>query len=675
MEKVPNALIHSVSPYLLQHAYNPVQWFPWSEAALQKARDENKLVIISIGYSSCHWCHVMEHESFEDEEVATVMNKSFVCIKVDREERPDIDQLYMDAVQLMTGRGGWPLNMITLPDQRPIYGGTYFPKEQWRNVLLQLAAFWRNDPQKCFEYAEELTEGVKRMGRVALVPDDHDRSFPSHSDILDRWSKQWDREEGGSLRAPKFPMPDSLRYLLAAAEVTGRTDAKEHVFLTLDKMAMGGIYDQIGGGFARYSVDMIWKVPHFEKMLYDNAQLISLYCDAWKLSGKKLYQEVVEETMDFILREMTSPSGGFYSALDADSEGVEGKFYCWNPDDLKFLSQDDFHFAVRYFNINENGYWEHDRYIPLRIKSDEEMAEALNIPVTQLRDKVQQLKKQLLEIRDQRIRPGLDHKILCSWNALMLSACLDAYSTFGNEEWKQLAIRNLTFIRNHFLQNDLLKHSAVEKEGKVLVSIDGFLEDYAFFVDALIRFHAVAPALETLSLAKKLSATVIRLFDDPETGFFWFSAAGQDQLIARKQDVQDNVMPSSNAVMSHNLLRLSRLTGDMTNEEKVLKCLRTLREDIVKSTPWYSRWAMVFLMLQQATEIEVAGDNAAIVMKEMLEAYLPFAVFEQCLSAERDSKSRYQPDKTLIYVCRDKACFPPVNTVAEGVRLASDYIK
>lgn len=673
MERTPNALIHASSPYLQQHAYNPVEWYPWNEWSLTKAREENKLLLISIGYSSCHWCHVMEKESFEDEEVATVMNRSFVCIKVDREERPDIDQLYMDAVQLMTGRGGWPLNVIALPDQRPIYGGTYFPKEQWRNVLLQLAAFWKNDPEKCEEYASELTEGVQRMGRVALIDDHHDRSFPDHAEMLDGWSKQWDRTEGGSLRAPKFPMPDSLRYLLAAAVVTKNDDAVGQVKLTLDKMAMGGICDQIGGGFARYSVDMIWKVPHFEKMLYDNAQLISLYCDAWKLTGSELYREVVEQSMKFIQREMMSTSGGFYSALDADSEGVEGKFYCWNPDQLKDFSDEDRQFIIRYYNINENGYWEHDLYIPLRKMTDDEIALAWGWNSEALRLKKEEVQSKMLKLREQRVRPGLDYKILCSWNALMLSACLDAYFAFGVQEYKEMAERNYNFICSYMLKNDQLLHSAVEKEGQVHASIDGFLDDYAFLIEALLKFHAIDDSHKYLALANRLTNAVLAKFDDPETGFFWFGQDGPGQLISRKQEVQDNVIPSSNAVMSHNLLRLSRLTGDMTNENRVLKCLRTLREDIQRSTPWYSRWAMVYLEAQQGTEIEVYGEHSGGVMKSLLKAYLPLAVFTQCNNAVDDRKSRFKKEEDLIYVCRDKSCFAPTTSADEAISQAKDY--
>jgi uncharacterized protein YyaL (SSP411 family) len=674
MERIPNALIHSSSPYLLQHAYNPVQWFPWGEEALKKARDENKLLIISVGYSSCHWCHVMEHESFEDEEVATVMNKSFVCVKVDREERPDIDQIYMDAVQLMTQRGGWPLNVIALPDQRPIYGGTYFPKEQWRNVLLQLAAFWRNDPAKCNEYAEELTEGMQRLGKVAAIVDDGNRSFPDISDMLDRWSRQWDQEEGGHLRAPKFPMPDSLRYLLAAAEVTGNTAARNHVLLTLKKMALGGINDQIGGGFARYSTDMIWKVPHFEKMLYDNAQLISLYADAYKLTGDPLWLEVVNETMQFIAREMTSPAGGFYSALDADSEGVEGKFYCWNPDEIFDIFGDEAPLVIRYFNINEKGYWEHDFYIPLRETDDATFAKQENLDVEILKQNVLRWKRKLLEMREHRVRPGLDYKILCSWNALMLAACFDAFAVSGDARWKQMGETNLDFLLRHFLTGDgRLLHTAHETQGRVTATIDGFLEDYAFVIEALLKIQAFLPERNLLPVAEKLINTTLRDFVDESSGFFWFTGQLGEQLVTRRQEVQDNVIPSSNAVMSHNLLRWSRLSGDMTNENRVLKCLRTLRDDISRSTPWYSRWAMVWLELEHGSEVEVYGESAHLMMSELLKAYLPLTVFSAHQTPDHSPLTgvRYREGETLAYVCRNRSCHAPVMDAEQAIHLAS----
>lgn len=673
MERIPNALAQSTSPYLLQHAFNPVQWFPWGDDALRKAREENKLIIVSVGYSACHWCHVMEHESFEDEEVATVMNRSFVCIKVDREERPDIDQLYMDAVQLMTGRGGWPLNVITLPDQRPLYGGTYFPKEQWRSVLLQVAAFWRNDPAKCFEYAEELLEGMQRLARVKPLIDDGDNAGPDFSDMLHRWSAQWDRAEGGHLRAPKFPMPDGLRFLQAAATITGHTDARDHVLLTLQKISMGGIRDQVGGGFARYSTDLTWKVPHFEKMLYDNAQLIACYAEAFKQSGDSRWCRVAEDTLRFVERELTSPSGGFYSALDADSEGVEGKYYCWNPDELTQLFGDEAPLVIRYFNINEFGYWEEDRYIPLRREEDHAFAAAAGMPLSLLLEKAEGWKQQLLLRRAQRVRPGLDDKILCSWNALMLSACFHAYTATGREDWRKLAERNIDFLLTHCITGgDTLWHAVHEKSGQVRPTVPGFLEDYAFVIEALLHWQAILPERPLAGVAGKLIQTVLREFADEASGFFWFTPRSAAPLVTRRQEVQDNVIPSSNAVMMHNLLRWARLTGDRSQLSRVLRTLRTLRDDIERSTPWYSRWALVWLELEQGTEIEVHGPQGGKLLQELLKEYLPLSVVSLHLvpGTGATAGARYRTGETLIYVCRSNSCLPPVKDSAAAVALA-----
>jgi uncharacterized protein YyaL (SSP411 family) len=361
-----NALINETSPYLLQHAHNPVDWHAWGDDALQMAKNQNKLLLISIGYSACHWCHVMEHESFEDEAVAKVMNRLFVNIKVDREERPDIDQVYMTAVQLMTGRGGWPLNCIALPDGRPLYGGTYFPKAQWLKIIQDVAKLWDTDPEKALEYATELTRSVQQSDLIPALKKEATFNKGMLREIVEEWRPHMDNEEGGPNRSPKFPMPANYQFLLRQAHLSNDKKLMNHVHLTLRKMAWGGIYDQIGGGFARYSVDEIWKVPHFEKMLYDNAQLVSLYAEAFQASGNVLYKEVVEQTLAFIAREMTSAEGAFYSALDADSEGEEGKFYVWTEAELTELLGEEFAWVKDYYNINAQGYWEHENFILLR---------------------------------------------------------------------------------------------------------------------------------------------------------------------------------------------------------------------------------------------------------------------------------------------------------------------
>ena len=669
MERIPNALIKSSSPYLLQHAYNPVEWYPWGEEALKKARDENKLLIISVGYSACHWCHVMEHESFEDDEVAAVMNRSFVCIKVDREERPDIDQVYMDAVQLMTGRGGWPLNVIALPDQRPIYGGTYFPKDQWRNTLLQLAAFFKNDPVKCDEYAKELTEGVRKMSEVVVVKTSSEIEL-DHTTLMQNWSKQWDREEGGPLRAPKFPLPDSYRYLLAAATVTNDEDALKYVHLTLQKMAFGGIYDQIGGGFARYSTDMLWKVPHFEKMLYDNALLISLYADSYKASGNSLYKQIIEQSMEFVCRELSSPSGAFYSALDADSEGVEGKFYCWNPDEMEKVLGEDARIAIDYYNINARGYWEHDFYIPLRHDAEDEFASAQDLTVDELKVRINTIREKLFQYRQSKVAPGLDDKILCSWNALMLSACVDAYTAVGNKFYLNCALKSAAFIRTYFVRpGDKLWHAAKEVSGSVTTSIEGFLEDYAFVIDAFLSLYGITMDETFLEDAIRLTKTVLSDFSDDATGLFWFTSTVAEPLISRKLEVTDDVIPSSNAVMSQNLLRLSRITEELSFEERAQRMLKQMVNDTIRSTPWHSRWARVMLEWKSGAEIAVCGEDAQTFLIDLQREYLPLTVFSGAPSTSSVAllRNRFKAGETVIYVCRNHACQSPVNSVKNAL--------
>ncbi|MBK9400375.1 MAG: thioredoxin domain-containing protein [Bacteroidetes bacterium] len=594
---------------------------------------------------------------------------------MDREERPDIDQIYMDAVQLMTSRGGWPLNVITMPDQRPIYGGTYFPKEQWRTSLLKVAAFFRNDPDQCAKYARELTEGVNKISKVVLASDNADRSFPDHSELLQRWSKQWDREEGGLLRAPKFPLPDSYRYLMAAAFTLKDADALDYVKMTLSKMAFGGIYDQVGAGFTRYSTDMTWKVPHFEKMLYDNAQMVSLYSDAFKLTGNKLYQDIITETLEFIAREMTSATGGFYSALDADSEGVEGKFYCWTIDEVKEITGDDFKLASEYFNFNEVGYWEHDFYILLRKNSDEEIAVRLSLNLSELSTRVLTIKEKLFQRRSGRIRPGLDNKILCSWNALMISGYLDAYAAMQKEEYLNAAMKAASFIEKVFLKNNAhLLHSAKEVHGEVIATVDGFLEDYAFVIDAFISLYSVTMDASYLELATRLLQTVMDEFHDKDSGLFWFTSSRAEKLIARKHEVQDNVIPSSNAVVSHNLLRLSRINRDMSMETLCRKMLVQMKDEVVRATPWHSRWSRVFLELEMGTEVAICGDDAAMRLRELLRMYLPTSVIAAAVAPSEIAllKHRFVAGKTGIYVCRNQSCQKPVFSSAEAILLLQD---
>ena len=446
-----NELIKETSPYLLQHAHNPVDWNAWNDTTLEKAKKENKLMIISIGYAACHWCHVMERESFEDSTVAAVMNKNFVSVKVDREERPDVDQIYINAVQLMTGSAGWPLNVITLPDGRPIWGGTYFTKVNWIDAISQMQNLYEKDPQKLIDFATRLEEGIKGMDLVALNTEDIDfANYPTAS-LISNWSKNFDKSYGGYDRAPKFMMPNANQFLLRYAVQNNNTELLNQLILTLDKMAYGGVYDNIGGGFSRYSTDVKWHVPHFEKMLYDNAQLVSLYSNAFMVTKNPHYQEVVEESLEFIAREMTNEEGAFYSSLDADSDNEhgeleEGAYYVFTKVELEELLANDFELFKEYYNINSFGKWEKDKYVLIRDKSDTEISEKFSITTEALQKKKKAWKAQLLAYRNERAKPRLDDKTLTSWNGLMLKAYVDAYKAFQKNEYLEAALKSAKFL-------------------------------------------------------------------------------------------------------------------------------------------------------------------------------------------------------------------------------------
>jgi len=448
--KFKNKLANETSPYLLQHANNPVNWFPWSKEALEKARTEDKLIIISIGYAACHWCHVMEHESFEDTSVAQLMNDFYVSIKVDREERPDIDQIYMDAAYLITGRGGWPLNIIALPDGKPVYAGTYFRKDDWMKILFYFNDLYQKEPEKFNEQANKLTDALNSIKIPDVSVDDLVFSKDEIKKAYEGIINLIDYVNGGTRGAPKFPMPDIYNFLLQYYFHTEENNALEAVTITLNKIANGGIYDHIGGGFARYSTDDIWKVPHFEKMLYDNAQLVSLYSNAYKVTGNQYYRKVVYETLEFIKRELTDESGGFYSSLDADSEGEEGRYYVWEKKEIDNLLGADSDLFCEFYNISESGNWE-GKNIPFITNDKSQLLKKYNLNENEFDKIISESKKILFEERNKRISPGLDDKILTSWNALMIRGYVDAYNTFGKIEFLNAAVSNGNFIINKMM--------------------------------------------------------------------------------------------------------------------------------------------------------------------------------------------------------------------------------
>jgi uncharacterized protein YyaL (SSP411 family) len=658
-KKYTNKLIAESSPYLLQHAHNPVNWFAWGNEALGKAKTENKLVLVSIGYSACHWCHVMEHESFEDEKIANIMNDLFVCVKVDREERPDIDQVYMSAVQLMTGRGGWPLNCFTLPDGRPLYGGTYFPKAKWAEILLNLADLWKTDKEKCFQYANELTEGVKHSEQIVIGDSGEEFSKETIGLSVEQWKTRFDTSEGGPNRAPKFPLPNNYQFLLRYAHFFKDEQVKKQVLLTLDKMECGGIYDQIGGGFARYSTDMLWKVPHFEKMLYDNSQLVSLYCEAYSLTKKNNYKEVVYETLAFIERELTAKNGAFYSALDADSEGEEGKYYVWTENELKKLLGEDFKWFAEYYNVNSIGHWEHGNFILLKREEEKIIAAKNGMNMEQLKEKIKKVKSVLLDVREKRIKPGLDDKTLTSWNAMMMKAYADAYDAFGEKEFLLSAIKNAKFIRDFQLRQDSgLFHSW--KNGKS--TINGFLEDYAFTIEAFVTLYQSTFDEEWLNLAIKLTAYVFKHFSDDSTGMFFFTSDEDPALIARKMELSDNVIPASNSVMAKNLFYLGHFTGNADWIERSAKMLRQVKQEMIGYGAGYSNWMMLQLhFIFPFREIAIVGKSVDKTKAEFSQHYLPNQIFAGSpgLSDLPLLQKRFVEGKTLIYVCENNSCQQP----------------
>ena len=658
-----NKLINESSPYLLQHAHNPVEWYPWGDEAFEKAEKENKLVLISIGYSACHWCHVMEHESFEDSLTAEMMNKNFINIKVDREERPDVDQVYMNAVQLMTGSGGWPLNCFALPDGRPVYGGTYFPKDKWQQTLTSLQGLKENDPIKLEEYAKNLTAGIQQSELITRNEDPLETKVEFLAQKVNEWSKYWDRKKGGPNRAPKFPLPNNYQFLLEYAFLSGDQESMDFVSTTLDQMSRGGIYDQIGGGFARYSTDELWKAPHFEKMLYDNAQLVSLYSQAFTATQNPRYKKIVQETLAFIKRELTNKNGGFYSALDADSEGEEGKFYVWKKEELKeALTPEEFELAKDFYNVNNKGLWEHGNYILLMDENSDDML----TEDSTLGNKLELIKSKLLARRETRIRPGLDDKILTSWNMLMIEAYLDAYIALEDEQYLNVAEQQMKFIFTNLITEDEgLFH--LHKDGKS--SINGYLEDYAFTISALLKMYQSTFDESYISQAEALMHYTVQHFLDEESGMFWFKSNKDEQLIAKKQENSDNVIPASNSVMAHNLFILSKLTYNQEFAKTGKQMLSNILPHIEYGQS-YSNWLRLYLYeTYPFYEIAATGRNFRDITIELRKNYIPNKLI---LGAEKKSdlpllENKFFEEET-IFVCQNKTCQLPVKLVTDALK-------
>jgi uncharacterized protein YyaL (SSP411 family) len=662
-----NHLANSTSPYLLQHANNPVDWYPWGADALRKAKDENKLIIVSIGYSACHWCHVMEHESFEDYSIAAVMNKYFVCIKVDREERPDIDQVYMSAVQLMSGRGGWPLNCICLPDQRPIYGGTYFLKNDWASLLFNLADFYTQKPKEAEEYAVRLTEGIQKYETIDFIKEQQEYSKDDLELIVDKWKHQFDLVEGGSGSSPKFPMPNNWLFLMRYAYLMNDSEIAQAVTLTLKKMAFGGIYDHIGGGFARYSVDGRWHVPHFEKMLYDNAQLISLYSEAFTFKSSALYKQVVDEIITFVLGELTSPYGGFYSALDADSEGVEGKFYTFTKAEVQGILGDGAELFCIYYNITEEGNWEEEQTnVLFRKEKDLQLANKLGLPLELLVEKIEASRKKVFEVRALRIRPGLDNKILASWNGLMLKGLCDAYRAFNTPAYLDIALKSAGFILDNMTNGDGRISRIYKGENNDFVA---FLDDYANVIDALIALYEVTFDEKWLGHSIELADYAIAHYYDPASGIFYFTADDEEHLIARKSEIMDGVIPSSNSVMARNLKKLGLLFDDAEYLEISAQLLRNIMPHMPKYGSAYSNWAMLLLdEVFGVYEVAVTGPGYENIRVEIENNYIPNKIILGGTKGSLPLLVDKFGNKTQVFICKDKTCSLPVYNTVDALK-------
>lgn len=603
-----NLLIHETSPYLLQHAHNPVDWHPWNDETLALARRQNKMLLVSIGYSACHWCHVMEHESFEDEQVAAVMNRHFVCVKVDREERPDVDQFFMEAVQLISGRGGWPLNCFALPDGRPVWGGTYFRKDQWMSVLQQISQLFESQSPDLFEQADQLTQGIKaNHGLTAQINVDSLHANWA-VEFTEQLLKQLDYNQGGTQGAPKFPLPDLLMLEAVLSGQVERARFAEHLNLSLIKMAEGGIFDQIGGGFSRYSVDSRWHVPHFEKMLYDNAQLITVYAEAWRQNQNPFFEEVVRKTIDFLQSELSEKTGLFMSALDADSEGEEGKFYVWTKHEWDLILGENAALMADYYGIDEKALWEDGKNVLVRAMDLESLSAKHQMSVQECLQIIEDSSSKLKTARDKRVKPGLDDKCLLSWNALLMTGLVRAAAVFGEKKWFDMAQKINHAISTNLLDGEGdLKRSWKNGQAK----INGFLDDYAFYINALFELFQYSAEEKYALQAKKLIAYCFSHFFDEEKQSFTYVRRNSNQLQVETFENHDNVMPSSNASMAMALIKAGMIFEDAHLMAVSRQMIANQMPDMKRFPSSFSHWARALRMLEAQKMVCFTGDDKA----------------------------------------------------------------
>lgn len=653
-----NELHRESSPYLFQHANNPIHWKAFSSATLEKAKKDNKLLVISIGYSTCHWCHVMENESFNNLDVAQLMNSHFTSIKVDREEQPDIDSFYMKAVQLMTKQGGWPLNVVCLPDGKPIWGGTYFNTSTWLESLEQLQKLYATSPEQVYDFAEKLHDGISLLSKA---PNQSEKTSFDLDKIIDIWKRSFDWEYGGYSKAPKFMMPNNLYYLQKLRVSTEDSTLLDYVDLSLTKMVYGGIFDTVHGGFFRYAVDFKWHVPHFEKMLYDNAQLISLYADAFKRTQNPLYKECIVKTIRFIEDEWNNSEGGYFCALDADSLTAENKlkegaFYTWTKEELNQILMDDFNLFSEIFNINSFGHWEDGNYILIQNKSLEKIAQQNQLTLEEIQLKKQRWETLLKQHRDTRTKPLLDDKSLTSWNAMMAIAYADAYTALGTDSYKDKAVGILNFIDQKLWREESgLFHTYKNGTAK----INGYLDDYAWYIAALLNSYEITLNEAYLFKAKSITDYTLDHFLDEKQGFFIYST-NKSAIFVDSIEIEDNVIPSPNSVMVHNLYKLGIL---FENQHYTNLCERITHTVLpqVDYPSYYSNWLLMELYLNQRSELSIVGNNASQqnqIIKSNFIAH-SFVVASEAPSRIPYFKDKYTEGETLYYFCKNKSCLQP----------------
>ncbi len=660
-----NQLIHESSPYLLQHAHNPVQWMPWSESLFDLAKAQNKPILLSIGYAACHWCHVMERESFESEEVAAYMNAHFINVKVDREERPDVDHIYMDALQAMTGAGGWPLNMFLLPNGKPFYGGTYFPpipmhqRASWMEVLKGVQAAYQNQPEKLIEQSENLTDHITAAGKNKLNTQIDNEALAIKEELAlmaSRILQNADTQWGGFGAAPKFPQTFSIQILFRNYYINQDQASVVHGIRSLDKMIQGGIYDHLGGGFSRYSTDVQWQAPHFEKMLYDNALLLTVLAEAYQLTKKENYKMVMEATIQFLDRELANEAGGYFAALDADSEGVEGKFYTWTYEELKaHIDPAIFEDFCQHYQITATGNWEHTNI--LWTQNIEEGGNALNF---------EKARKKLFEARAKKIRPALDYKIILSWNNLMVIALCKVYAALGDEKYKSKAIATMQWLELNLYhaQENYFYHTYT----KGLTKANAFLEDYASLIQAYIQLQIITGDIGYLEKAKKWTAYVQAHFIDEDQLFFYYTANYQKDIILRKKELYDGAQPSANAMMCSNLFYLGQVFEQRQWTDQAAAMVSAMKKMILQHPNSYSYWAQCFTQMAVGmVELVCVGEKALIGLERVLSKFLPHHLI---LFTTKEAevvlltKGKQSVDNQY-YICQNKRCLPPIMELNE----------